>query len=122
LRATIIHNSRAAGAEGLYAYNPRLGKDLLRALRVARRLFNDEGVGAGSYLTQLALGRLVSLEDVSVHRGGQLQLLWGGSPLHFDEAVLPDSEAPGPAAPGTLEVRLEAGALTLWLPGRPDEN
>lgn len=70
----------------------------------------DSQVGLSAYVVNLVSGRLGSLSNVTLKRGRRLELAWDGSPLHYDEEVLPDGE------PGPVAVSLQAGALELWLP------
>ena len=79
------------------------------------RVFEDDSVGFGTYLTRLAEGELETLPNIEIVRGKQLKLRWDGRPLHFDEEVYGDDP---PRAPGgDICLELQAGALTLWLPG-----
>ena len=79
------------------------------------RVFEDDTVGFGAYLTKLAEGDLETLPNVEISRGKRLKLRWNGLPLHFDEEVRGDNPAREPG--GEIDIELQAGALTLWLPG-----
>ena len=79
------------------------------------RVHDDDTVGFAAYLSKLAEGQLETLPNVEVTRGKRLKLRWNGLPLHFDEEVRGDDPPCDPG--GELEVTLQPGALTLWLPG-----
>jgi diacylglycerol kinase (ATP) len=92
----------------------------------------DDRVGLSAYVASLMAGTLDELPNITVKRGNHLELLWDGSPLHWDEEVWPEAaevEASGmAAAPAAgepfdrVDVSLEANALELWLPTLPEEG
>lgn len=78
------------------------------------RVREDARVGLQTYLRKLATGSVETLPNVDIVRGRRLKLRWNGLPLHFDEEVR-GSDPPRDSG-GDLEIELQAGALTLWLP------
>ena len=74
----------------------------------------DERVGVGTYLSKLVEGELETLPNLEIIRGRRLTLGWDGWPLHFDEEVYGDELDPNSG--GEIDLELQAGALTLWLP------
>ncbi len=78
-------------------------------------------VGLAAYVANLALGQLEALPNVSVHRARHVSLEWENSPLHLD-AELFDASSIGDQGLEKLraDLRLEVGALEVWLPASPE--
>ena len=108
-----VMNTQAMGLRLRLAPDANPSDGLFDVVRVSE----DDAVGFGAYLTKLLEGDLETLPNVEIVRGKQLNLRWHGLPLHFDEEVRGDDPAREPG--GELELTVQAGALTLWLPGPP---
>ena len=106
-----VMNTQAMGLRLRLAPDANPSDGLFDVVRVSE----DDTVGFGAYLTKLAEGDLETLPNVEIVRGKRLNLRWHGLPLHFDEEVRGDDPAREPG--GELELTVQAGALTLWLPG-----
>ena len=78
------------------------------------RVREDERISFQTYFSKLTAGDLETLPNIDIIRGRRLKLLWDGQPLHFDEEVRGDDPARVPG--GEIDIELQPGALTLWLP------
>lgn len=74
----------------------------------------DERISFQTYFSKLAAGALETLPNIDIVRGRHLKFAWDGLPLHFDEEVRGDDPTRVPG--GEINVEMQAGALTLWLP------
>ena len=111
-----VMNTQAMGLRLRLAPDANPSDGLFDVVRVSE----DDAVGFGAYLTKLVEGDLETLPNVEIVRGKQLNLRWNGLPLHFDEEVRGDDPAREPG--GELELTMQAGALTLWLPKLPEAS
>ena len=111
-----VMNTQAMGLRLRLAPDANPSDGLFDVVRVSE----DDAVGFGAYLTKLVEGDLETLPNVEIVRGKRLNLRWNGLPLHFDEEVRGDDPAREPG--GELEMTMQAGALTLWLPKLPEAS
>ena len=111
-----VMNTQAMGLRLRLAPDANPSDGLFDVVRVSE----DDAVGFGAYLTKLVEGDLETLPNVEIVRGKRLNLRWNGLPLHFDEEVRGDDPAREPG--GELELTMQAGALTLWLPKLPEAS